>query len=321
MVPGLEKLAAAYHVGNFVMVREKRQLVFEFMPLYARIGMHLLFYGTQQRKLLKTDWLQNLLKKQSVKQGIIYDSPSSRFAIPSFVKTWSIETDELLDPELDHYGCFNEFFYRRLKPGARPIDLPQDGICSVADCRLTVYENMSLAREFWVKGRNFTIPSLLNVSEDSPVARDFEDGSVAIFRLAPSDYHRFHSPIYCTVGNIHHVDGEYFTVNPQAVTQKGLDILTANIRSVLYLRDAYRGCPIAFVAVGALLVGSIKWTTGAKTGASVKRGDELGYFAYGGSTVVAVFPKDFVKYDDDLVENSKIPMETLVKAGVVLPCT
>jgi len=79
------------------------------------------------------------------------------------------------------------------------------------------------------------------------------------------------------------------------------------------LKHIPTGQPIAFVAIGALLVGSIAFT--AEEGQTVKRGDELGYFAYGGSTVVVVFPKGLMKFDEDLVANSKKKLETLMKVG------
>lgn len=84
-------------------------------------------------------------------------------------------------------------------------------------------------------------------------------------------------------------------VNPQAVNQTGFDVFTANTRSVLYMKHTRTGLPVAFVAIGALLVGSIVWTNGGQPGATVKRGEELGYFAYGGSTIVALFPPGVIK--------------------------
>jgi phosphatidylserine decarboxylase len=248
------------------------------------------------------------------------------------------------------------------------------GFCSAADCRLTVYETVDLAKKFWyvliiynspfglyafgthrIKGNNFTIPNLLNVSSTSSKATAFQGGSLAIFRLAPSDYHRFHSPLDGIVGDVEHVPGQYYTgqvlfpvglgrvlhkylyllfspsygnlltqpltslVNPQAVNEPGFDVLTTNSRSILYLTHTQSGLRVAFVVIGALLVGSIKWTTGSQKGTTVKRGDELGfvtvyrlagavrtdnkwlvcdfrYFAYGGSTVVVIFPKGMIKY-------------------------
>lgn len=85
-------------------------------------------------------------------------------------------------------------------------------------------------------------------------------------------------------------------VNPQAVNEPGFDVFTANKRAVLYLTHAATGKEVAFVAIGAMLVGSIVWTTGGEKGRNIQRGEELGYFAYGGSTVVVLFPKDTVTY-------------------------
>jgi len=148
----------------------------------------------------------------------------------------------------------------------------------------------------------------------------FIGSSVAIFRLAPADYHRFHSPIDGEVGEVVHIPGQYYTVNPQAVNEPGFDVFTANTRSVLYMKHTVTGLPVAFVAIGALLVGSIRWTNGGNQGTSVKRREELGYFAYGGSTIVVLFPQGVVTFDEDLLKNSEAspPIETLVKVGYSL---
>ncbi|KAJ7115920.1 phosphatidylserine decarboxylase-domain-containing protein [Mycena epipterygia] len=315
LIPGIEKLATEYHIGNFVALRGSKEQIFEAMPIYARIGMHLLFYGNEQVRLLHSHTVESLLKEQSVKEGKLYDSPESTASIPSFIATYSLETSELLEPDITKYKNFNEFFSRKLRPDARPVDNADDplAICSAADCRLTVYQTVDLAKEFWIKGRQFTIPNLLGVPPDSEKASVFDGASLAIFRLAPSDYHRFHCPIDGTVGEITHIPGQYYTVNPQAVNEPGFDVFTANTRSILYLTHAATGRQVAFVAIGALLVGSIGWTNGGEKGKTVKKGDELGYFAYGGSTIVAVFPKGVIEFDADLAANSKLPIETLVK--------
>jgi hypothetical protein len=69
----------------------------------------------------------------------------------------------------------------------------------------------------------------------------------------------------------------FVVVNPQAVNQPGFDVFTANTRSILYMTETSTGLPVAFVAIGALLVGSIKWTGGQEKGRKVTRGEELGY--------------------------------------------
>ncbi|CAL1711900.1 unnamed protein product [Somion occarium] len=317
LIPGIEKIASEYHVGNFVMMRGTGEKFFESMPLYPRLGMHLLYYGGTQIKLLHNQSVEAVLKDLSIRQGKVYDSPESVKSIPSFINTYSIQTDDLLQPDISKYKTFNEFFYRKLKTDARPIQNEDDptNICSAADCRLTVYNTVELAKQFWIKGNNFTIPSLLGVETNSEQAKWFEGGGLASFRLAPADYHRFHSPIDGTLGEIVDIPGQYYTVNPQAVNEPGFDVFTANRRSVLYMTHAQSGLPIAFVAIGAMLVGSIHWTKGSEKDTAVKRGDELGFFAYGGSTVVVLFPKQLVKFDEDLVVNSNSTIETLVKVG------
>ena len=119
--------------------------------------------------------------------------------------------DELEEPDISKYKCFNEFFYRKLKPGVRPVQNADDpsGFCSAADCRLVVYPSVDLAKKFWIKGTEFTIPHLLGVPPDSDAARAFAGASVASFRLAPADYHRFHSPAAWVVERRRHFVGMY----------------------------------------------------------------------------------------------------------------
>lgn len=170
---------------------------------------------------------------------------------------------------------------------------------------------------FRVKGRHFTLPRLLR---DAALVKALgPNPALAIFRLAPQDYHRFHAPVKGTVAHIAHIPGEYYTVNPQAVNES-FDVLTANTRSVATLRadlasaPGAESCvtPVAVIAVGALLVGSIGWDMGE--GGKVGKGSGLGYFQYGGSTVICVFPKGTM-WDADLVKTSADGLETLVKAG------
>ncbi|KAJ3489822.1 hypothetical protein NLI96_g1860 [Meripilus lineatus] len=315
-VPGLEKLANDYHIGNFVAMRSGERF-FETMPIYPRLGMHLLFYGGTQVKILHNHTVESTLKDLSIRQGKAYDSPASVKSIPSFIHTYSIKLDELLEPDLATYKTFNDFFSRKLKPDARPVQNESDpaGFCSAADCRLVVYENISHATRLWIKGNKFTISHLLGLPEDAERIKAFEGGSVASFRLAPADYHRFHSPLDGTIDDILDVPGEYYTVNPQAVNEPGFDVFTENKRSILYMTHSRSGLPVAIVAIGAMLVGSIRWTGGYQRGTAIKRGEELGYFAYGGSTVIVLFPKGLIKFDDDLVTNSQVPIETLMKVG------
>jgi len=315
----IDKVLAAEHVGNFVQIRGTDEKIWEKMPLYARLGMHLLFYGNEQIRFLHMKKIKNILRDQTLKEGKIYDNEDPKFVVPhieSFIKTYSIDITELLEPDIKAYKTFNAFFSRKLKPGVRPIASADDltVITSAADSRLTVWPTIKQAKEIWVKGKNFTLPDLFG---DPELAKKMGNSpSLAIFRLAPQDYHRFHAPYDATVGSVKHIEGDYFTVNPQAVNET-LDVFTGNTRSVLQLEAKLSPdgptTSVVLVAVGALLVGSIGWS---KTqGETVKKGEDLGYFAYGGSTVICVFPEGSVKFDTDLEETSAKKLETLVKVG------
>lgn len=148
--------------------------------------MHLLFYGGTQVKLLHNRSVETVLKDLSVRvrmlhpyvfyhtlivlcqQGKIYDSPESVKSIPSFIETYGISVDELEQPDITKYACFNDFFYRcvfpafassihiltscrKLRSDVRPVQNAADisGFCSAADCRLTVYPSVDLAKQFW----------------------------------------------------------------------------------------------------------------------------------------------------------------------------
>ena len=102
-------------------------------------------------------------------------------------------------------------------------------------------------------------------------------------------------------------------VNPQAVNEPNLDVFTANRHSAMCIKEARTGEVIALVATGALLVGSVGWS---KTkGDTVERGEDLGWSAYGGTTVVTVFPQGLIEFDQDLRTNSTNELETLVRVG------
>ncbi|KAF8935674.1 hypothetical protein BGZ47_009804 [Haplosporangium gracile] len=317
----VHKLYKAYRYGNYVIVdRKTGKTEWEDMPVYARIGMHLLFACQFDHRLLETHRLQNLFLKESETQGKHFDDPASVCHIAPFIKTYKLDLTELLEEDVSKYKTFNEFFYRQLKKDARPIDSKDDPtvITSATDCRLVCFDSISTAQKFWIKGQKFTLPTFL---QDDALAKEFDQASMAIFRLAPQDYHRFHSPVQGTISRDREpvrVGGTYFTVNPMAVNEN-LDVFTENVRVVSVLdleqqgNEAFDKC--LFVSIGALLVGSIELTGGKVPGTKIERGDELGYFAYGGSTCILLFKKGAVQFDQDLMENSKKGVETLVRMG------
>jgi phosphatidylserine decarboxylase len=314
----IENFGSTWHLGNHVLNRATGERTFEPMPIYVRLGMYFLYYGSKQQQVLHWKSVQDMLAQQSQQMGTAYDSPQSKDHIEPFIKQFNLHDSlkDLVEPDPKKYATFNEFFARQIKPSARPLAEPSDPlvVSSPADCRLTAFQTFGLATEFWIKGCGFTIGKLLG---NESLALPFDGGSICIARLAPQDYHRWHAPIDGRVEHIHEVPGTYYTVNPMAVTQPGtLNVFCENRRSVMIMTRPSTDCPVAIVAVGAMLVGSIKYEPGIKQGSIVKRGQCLGSFQYGGSTVIVIFPKQQVKFDTDLVQNSTLQMcETLMEVG------
>ncbi|KAF9571556.1 hypothetical protein EC968_000451 [Mortierella alpina] len=306
----LHKVFSTHHYGNYVVSdRKTSATVWEDMPVYARIGMHLLFACSLDHRFLETHRLQHLFSEESLKQGLHFDAPESVAQIPHFVKTYHLNLSELLEPDIKSYKTFNDFFYRRLKPDARTIDQKPNSIISAADCRLSCFESISSATTIWIKGKQFTLSHLL---QDDALAAQYEEGAIAIFRLAPQDYHRFHSPVQGKIAREPvKIGGTYFTVNPMAVNEN-LDVFTENVR-VVTVMDLEQGDKTGSGVLDQL--GSICMTGGGVAGNSLRKGDELGYFAYGGSTCILLFKKGAALFDEDLLRSSKKGLETLVRMG------
>jgi phosphatidylserine decarboxylase len=222
---------------------------------------------------------------------------------------------EVLLP-IQEFRTFNEFFYRALKPGARPCSAPDDPrvIVSPADCRSVVYNHLETAQSIWVKGREFSLQRLLGDAYPEDAKR-YVGGSLGIFRLAPQDYHRFHIPVDGVMDEPKTIEGEYYTVNPMAI-RSSLDVYGENVRVIVPIDSVAHG-RVMVICVGAMMVGSTVITR--QRGEQVKRAEELGYFKFGGSTLLLLFEPGQMKYDDDLVDNSKAALETLVSISAASP--
>ncbi|KAI9223540.1 phosphatidylserine decarboxylase-domain-containing protein [Blastocladiella britannica] len=301
-----------YSIGadsaNIIVInRINGQLTEEKIPTFVRLGIRMLYRISTNA--VETARIKRMLQDMSVKQGVKYTDSKSVKEIPGFIKYHKLDTAEMLEP-LESFKNFNEFFYRKLKPGVRPLASPYPEIAvSGADARLMAFPTIAAAQELWIKGRNFTVDKLVGSAEEG--AR-YVGGSLVILRLAPQDYHRFHVPVDGVLSETTEIQGAYFTVNPMAI-RSSVDVYLENKRAVTYIDSPVFG-RVAFVAIGAMMVGSIVQTT--KTGQHVARGDEHGFFAFGGSTVVLLFEPGRIELDADLVANSTRKLETLVRVGM-----
>ncbi|XP_024039704.1 phosphatidylserine decarboxylase proenzyme 2 isoform X2 [Citrus clementina] len=279
------------------------KIVMSMRAIYqSKIGLGLMDIGTKE-----------LLKSISEKQGRKMNSVESSKEIPKFVNFFKDQIN-LADVKypLEHFKTFNEFFIRELKPGARPIDCMEReevAVCA-ADSRLMAFKSVEDSLRFWIKGQKFSIQGLLG---NDICSNSFLNGTMVIFRLAPQDYHRFHLPVSGIIEQFVDIPGCLYTVNPIAVNSKYCNVFTENKRVVSIISTAHFG-KVAFVAIGATMVGSITFLK--NTGDFVKKGDEFGYFSFGGSTVICVFEKDAIQIDKDLLQNSARALETLVSVGM-----
>jgi len=236
--------------------------------------------------------------------GKWYDSPFSKKKIDTTIKELAIDTTEFAQPA-NSYKSFNDFFTRHLKPDARPFSTDPLTLVSPADGRALVFPTLNENSYVPIKGHPFTIRKLIPDTYSR-----FTNGALAIVRLCPADYHRYHFPCDGNIIDYRHINGTLHSVNPIAL-KSGPDVFGENKRSCTLINTQQAGT-ICFVEIGAFGVGSIINTR--QTG-HVKKMEEKGFFKFGGSTIVLIFQPGRVQFCDDLLANSNTYNETLVKAG------
>ena len=235
------------------------------------------------------------------------DTPASREKIFPFIQNYNLNQGEFLQSP-DSFNSFNEFFYRKLKPVARPVDTCENSLVFPADGRHLLIPDLSKVKQIYTKGQTFDLKQLLGCAT---LANKFEDGSMLISRLCPVDYHRFHFPISGHLHPTRLIKGALFSVNPIALCQK-ISIFWENKRYVSILENQHIG-NIAQLLIGATCVGSVHLTS--KENSSVQKGEEYGYFSFGGSCVITLYSRNKVDFREDLKEQSGKGYESYFKMG------
>ena len=244
--------------------------------------------------------LKPLIQPQVSKlAGRYLSSAHSKWLISKFIERNEINMD--IYEECD-YSSFNDFFTRKIKPDCRPVPEDLDVLISPCDCLATVYpiqENTT----FSIKNTEYTLRSLLR----SPrLAKRFRGGYAYVLRLTVEDYHRYLYSVSGKQSKNYHIDGTYHTVNP--IANDYLPIYKENTREYTVIHSKEFG-DVLQMEVGALLVGKI---SNHKQSTVVTRGEEKGFFEYGGSTIVVLTQKGRVTPRSDLLTNSKNAYETKV---------
>ena len=250
-----------------------------------------------------TLWALAKRKFISAIYGNRMDRTSSAKKILPFIQDYDIDMGVAQEQE---FKSFNDFFTRKLKEGARSIDTSSTIVVSPADGKILAYADISNS-DFIVKGKRFDVSSFLN---NPDLARKYDDGALLIIRLAPVDYHRFHFPISGQIALSKKIEGDYYSVNPYALRKK-VEIFFLNKREYTIISNPLFG-DVIMAEVGATMVGSIEQTF---KGSFVDKGEEKGFFKFGGSTVVLLFEKSKISIDEDLLMNTAKGYETTVKMG------
>lgn len=239
--------------------------------------------------------------------GYKMNKRESALRILPFISKYEIDVDEFAKSPFD-YKTFNEFFYRALKPEARPVAPGERVAVFPADARHLAFPDIEAAAGFYVKGAKFSFAELLG---DEQAAEKFAGGGMLISRLCPVDYHRFHFPVSGVPAESRLINGWLYSVSPLALRRR-LRYLIENKREITLIESPAFGT-VGMVEVGATNVGSIRQSF--VPGRPVEKGAEKGLFAFGGSCVVTIFQRGRIRFDDDLVKQSAEHREMYAKMG------
>lgn len=271
--------------------RKKKKCIEEKESLVLKI-----LYGNMVGRIV----LKPFTYKWFTNLGECYmNSKFSKHKIKKFIKKNNINMDEY---EEKKYSSFDDFFTRKIKSNVRNISMTNNDLISPCDSKLSVYK-INHKTTLNIKNSYYTISELLC---DNELSKKYEDGYCLIFRLCVDDYHHYHFIDNGKIGKKKLIKGKFHTVRP--IAQKHVKVFSENTREWNLLKTDNFGDVIQ-IEVGALMVGKI--CNIEKN--SFKRGEEKGYFRFGGSTIVLLFEKDKIIIDSDIVEQSNLGNEVIVK--------
>lgn len=251
----------------------------------------------------------------SVLYGKFQDLTVSHLKVDPFIKKFDINMDDYLPEEgrksLYPYSTFNQFFIRRFKPGKRPFVKESNQMAAFSEARYFGYESVHADETVPVKGVYLRPEEII---ANMKWSETFKDGPLLLARLCPVDYHRYHYPDNGKIVEDYRVPGLLHSVNPLALKEKQ-DILITNERHVTIIETENFG-KLAYVEVGATCVGKIVQSKKLVAGESFERGEEKGFFLFGGSTVIVIGEKGKWTPSQDIITNTKNGLETYLHLGM-----
>ena len=271
-----------------------------------------------------------------------------RNAIKSFIKDFDITIDnrwekyqdgDSLDDFVNRFNSLDDFFVRKLSKNLlnqkKKIAKNYD-FCSGADCRLSIFSNFDIYKKLWVKGLEKNLSTLfgfnrklihdiqktysdwepLTISDD--INNYYNNSEVCVFRLAPEDYHCYHSPFKGEIIGYKFIPGSFYSVNPTIVKSK-IDVYGRNTRCVLFFKTKFG--IVSLIAISATCVGSVQMIESIKKSYQKNKNvnvdilQEIGRFGFGGSTFITLIPENRIIFNKKIIENSKNGKETYVTVG------
>ena len=233
--------------------------------------------------------------------GMYMNSSFSKRKIQPFIHNNHIDMSQYVQKE---YSSYNDFFTRHIIEGQRQIRLEENIFIAPADSKLTYYpitENIQLK----IKDSLYSLEDLLQNVE---LAKQYHGGICLIFRLTVDDYHRYCFVDSGTKEKDCYIQGIFHTVNP--IANDYYPIYKRNSRSYSVLHTDHFN-DVIYMEVGAMMVGKIV----NHDLQSFQKGQEKGYFEFGGSTIVVLLKKDIIDVDEDIIRNSSHHYETRVLMG------
>ncbi len=285
-----------------IQVFDRQKNMFFIEKVYGNKFIRFL-YNTFIGKILATIITKKVFSKI---YGALQNTRLSRRKIAAFIKNYEIDMEQFEVPK-DGFKNFNQFFIRALKNKARIFIEDQNIMPAFAEGRYLGFKEIKDEQIFPVKGKFLDFNLLVS---NSKWLNTFKDGPLLIARLCPVDYHRFHFPDDAEILDQYEVLGNLHSVNPVALKAKE-DIFITNERHITILKTKNFGI-LAYIEVGATCVGKIIQSPYNKV---VKRGEEKGYFLFGGSTVIVIGQKGAWTPDKTILEMTDKKIETYVCLG------
>lgn len=263
--------------------------------------------GALIEKLYKTTWGKVVLRVLispciSRLAGAFLSTKLSALLVKAFVKKNGISLNDYPDRK---YCSFNDFFTRKILPMARPITDDDNRLMSPSDGKVTIFP-LQENTHFTIKGVEYSMDTLLR---NKGLGEKYKGGYGILIRLTVDDYHRYCYPVSGKKSKNVHLQGVYHTVNPRAA--ESCPIYRENTREYTLIKTPQFGT-VLMMEIGAMLVGRIKNLHQEK---QVNRGEEKGYFEFGGSSIMIFLQKNHFTPDADLTTNTQAGEETIVKQG------